>query len=330
MCAASHTGYEGRPGAGLIRHNEGNFSSIHATIGNNVPNRSGLIPENTMRIATFALLATIGLAGCASEPIDREGRLLTLAAQEAQQNSDPTERLTRQLNFAYRQLEHGKFTESRQSLAYAAQTLRDAKPDALKPQIRIAGWVSISELSRQNKDLPTAQTACDQAVTTLTSLPTVSQRPDFVIGVSSEVEALQGKPAAAKLLEQSAPWIKEIHGVPMRRAALVAISDAIFNCDDFDGGLALLRTDTDATWRSDALSMLADRDARDLDWISNVGNAAVPGTMAPAPPITELATTNPADTESRFQTVSRSFGKPVDFHSVFQQFQSASQQQQSK
>jgi hypothetical protein len=295
-----------------------------------------------MRIAVSTLLISTTLIGCAATvPNDREGRLLTMAAAEAQQISDATQRLNRQLNFASMQAHRGQSADAKQSLAYAAQTLRDAKPGELHSQIRIAGWVSISELSRGGNDKATAQMACGQAVAVLRSLETVSERPEYVVGVAEEVEALQGKPAAAKLLEESAAWIKEIKSAPLQQRALVAICKAIFEDDDLDGGLKVLRTDPDAAWRSDTLAMLAEetrfepvsitqtavadntsfrdangnvvpnsRGSRSLDWVSNVGNAALPGSLTASP---DSPTTPSADAP---------FGKPVDFRSVFQQSQS--------
>jgi hypothetical protein len=105
--------------------------------------------------------------------------------------------------------------------------------------------------------------------------------------------------------------------------ALVAICDAIFHDDDYTGGLAVLRTDTDATWRSDTLAMLSDEDnsqytdangntvsrsgnSGSLNWISNVGNAAVPSSI----------TQSPGRSPSMPLQI-QSFGTPVDFQSVF-------------
>jgi hypothetical protein len=255
------------------------------------------------------------LVGCAADPVDRQSKLLTMAAGEAQQIPDSTQRLTRQLNFASVQMSRSKSGEAKQSLAFAAQTLRDAKPGTLKSQIRIAGWVSISELSRQAGDRATAQAACDEAVAILTSLDPVAERPQYVVGVADEVKALQGKAAAAKLLESSVDWIKQLDGGALRRQALVDVADATFDCDDYSGGLAILRADHDAAWRSDTLAMLADRNAifrdangnivetrtgRTLDGVSNLRGAAVP---APFP-------------------ASAGFSKPVDYRSVFQQMKS--------
>ena len=190
-----------------------------------------------MRISAAILLSSAALTGCQeSHPpvaIDRQGKLLTMAAAEAQQIADSKQRLSRQLNFANEQLRRAKPGEAKQSLAFAAQTLRDAKPRDLDPQLRIAGWVSISELSRAADDKPAAQAACDQAVTVLKTLDPVSDRPQYVVGVSDEVKALQGSAAAAALLESSVEWIKQMPGASVNRYALVAVAGGDFQLRRF-------------------------------------------------------------------------------------------------
>jgi len=290
-----------------------------------------------MRISVSCALLAIGvMIGCETVPVDRQSRLLTLAAGEAQQIKNSQQRLTRQLNFASLQTGRGQKQEARQSLAFAAQTPRDAKPGDLHPQIRIAGWVSISELSRGIVDRTAAQAACDQAVTVLRTLEPVADRPDYVIGVASEVQALQGKQPAAKLLEESANWVRQMKGVSLQRVALAAICDAIIDDDDYTGGLAVLRTDADATWRSDTLAMLAERDnteytdangntvagtanSRRLVWEANVANAAVPGSVAGRPMLRDQSSsiTQSAVAPPSSSVGIRGFGKPVDFQSVF-------------
>jgi hypothetical protein len=277
-----------------------------------------------MRFLAFcALLVSVclPLVGCDSSTpptSDREGKLLTLAAGEAQQIKDCDQRLTRQLNFAFRQMGRGKKDEAKQSLAYAAQTLKDAKPGDLHPQIRIAGWISISELSRGIDDKTTAQVACDQAVTVLRTLDPVAERPDYVIGVASEVQALQGKPAAAKLLDESADWVRQMHGLSTQRIALAAICDAIFDDDDYPGGLAVLRTDADATWRSDTLAMLAERpnsvpgSSVSVDVARNV----IGGSPSFIDPSEMYPSAKNTVSDAASGTVS-GFGKRVDFQSVF-------------
>jgi hypothetical protein len=263
-----------------------------------------------MRIRLIGIIFA-ALAGCTTTTtVDKEAKLLTLAAGEAQQIHNPQQRLTRQLNFASRQSARGQTDEARQSLAYAAQTLRDAKDGDLPSQLRIAGWVSISELSRGMKDQAAAKTACDQAVATLRTIGPITDRPDYVIGVAAEVQALSGKPEAAKLLEESAAWIKPMQPQTMQRVALVAVADAIFNDDDYDGGLTLLRTDSDATWRSDTLAMLAEQDQSAQREVMTAKNNVLPLLTSPS-------FIDPAEPMTRANS-SGSFGKPVDFESVFQ------------
>jgi FAD/FMN-containing dehydrogenase len=252
-------------------------------------------------------LALLAVAGCSSSTpgVDREKKLLSMASAEAQFIPDPKDRLSRQLNFANDQTAGHQTAEARESLAHAVETLKT--PEAMKMdwQIRIAGWVSVSQLSRGLKDTAVAESACDQAVALLRQIDPVAERPRYVIGVANEVRELHGPEASAKLLEESAPWTAEIKDQPTRRGALFLIADSIFACDDYKGGLVALRTDPDAAWRSDSLKQLAD-DQGPIDWISNVGNGAVPGSVAASP-----------SDESRF-TPTPEYQKPVDFQSVFQ------------
>jgi hypothetical protein len=272
----------------------------------------------------LALLAFAGCSTSSNPAVNREKKLLSMASAEAQFIPDPKDRLSRQLNFANDQTADHQTAEARESLAHAVETLKT--PEAMKMdwQIRIAGWVSVSQLSRGLKDTAVADAACDQAVALLRQIDPVAERPRYVIGVASEVRELHGPEASAKLLVESAPWTAEIKDQPTRRDALFMIADRIFDCDDYTGGLVALRTDPDAAWRSDSLKRLADYDGptfldangnlvtergknhRGLDWISNVGNAAVPGSVAGLP-----------SDSSKFSPL-QEYQKPVDFQSVFQ------------
>jgi hypothetical protein len=257
-------------------------------------------------LTTVVLLAA--LVGCESTPSadnDRHAKLLSLAAGEAGQIANASDRLKRQLNFADRQLDDGRTDEGRQTLAAAAETLRSTKPADLPPRIRLAGWVSISELSRRAKDTAAADAACEQAVATLRSLDPVPERAEYAVGVATEVRELHGKPAAAKLLVESAAWAARIAKTEDRREALLEIADATFDCDDYPGGLATLRTDPDAAWRSDTLAMLAGSGSRTVDWASSVGNGSVPGTIVGGVDAKEML------------PIRKKFGRTVDYRSVF-------------
>jgi hypothetical protein len=210
-------------------------------------------------VITAAIL--LAVVGCSqAQPPTRQSRLLALASDEANLITDPGDRLSRELNFAYDQSARGQKTEAKSSLAHAAETLRGVGPKQLDEQKWIAGWVSISELSRAIGDTPTADAACDQAVALLRKLDPVQDRPKFAVGVSRQLYELHGPAAAAKLLEESAAWTASIKEQPVRRLALVQITESIFTCDDFDGGLAVLRREPNAAWRSDTLRDLAHGD----------------------------------------------------------------------
>ena len=221
-----------------------------------------------MRRLTAAAVLSAGLVGCAAPPPpqSRSERLLSMAATEAGQVADPQARLKRQLNVADRQ----DGADARRSLAAAAETMRAAKPRGLPPRIRIAGWVSISKLSRKADDRPTADAACTAAVAALRAVEPEAERAEYAVGVAREVRQLRGKPAAATLLAESAGWARLVTPAYFRRRALAEIADEMFTCDDFTGGLAVLRTDPDPGWRSDTLARLSDGGA---SWIGRAASA---------------------------------------------------------
>ncbi len=276
--------------------------------------------ERNLKRILILVAAVALLAGCTSESApptaDRSRRLLTLAAGEAGGIADAQPRLKRQLNLADRQLSQGNPADARRTLAAAQKTLRGTDLAGVPPLIRIAGWVSVSELSRRADDPATANTACDVAVATLRSLDPVVERPEYAVGVANEVRELRGKPAAARLLVESAEWAKPIADVGWRRQALASIADATFDCDDYDGGLAIVRADPDPTWRSDTLADLA---GRSVDWASSVGNGAIPGSI-PGQGIMGGYRVSPITvTQNRpnRSPATRPFGKAVDYDSVF-------------
>ncbi len=257
-----------------------------------------------MRALFVVALLSAGLIGCESPlVVDRHTRLVSMSVAEAAQITDAQARLRRQLNLADRQLDDDHAAEARQTLAAAAQTMADTDPASLPTRIRVAGWVGVSELSRRAKDPAQANAACDRAVATLRALSPLPERAEYAVGVANEVRELRGKPAAAKLLVESATWAALVKYPDRRRRALKEVANALFDCDDYADGLGVLRTDPDPAWRSDALASLADW-GREMDWASSVGNAAVPGSMA----VGRITTTGP---------VEQPFGKAVDFRSVF-------------
>jgi len=189
---------------------------------------------------------------------DRSQRIMALAAEEAAAIPDIDARLTRQLNLADVQIQRGWPVDARVTLAAARGTLQTkVAAQQLNDHARISGWISVSQLARQAKDLALAITACDSAAVAMMAIEDPAKRCQYVMGIGNELQYLKGKPAAAALLAQAAPWTKSIDNVPTRRAATVAFACALFTLDDFDDAKAMFRQDDDAAWRSQMLQTLA-------------------------------------------------------------------------
>lgn len=214
--------------------------------------RTPLVP--VVVLATFLL-------GCSSPgptPIDPD-RLLRMAGEEAGQIASPRERLTRQFNIANRETQAGRATDARQTLRAARDTLEHADAAALDDQSRLAGWVSLAELSRDADDKPFANAALDQALAALDQVTPHPARCPYVLGVEHELRALRGNEPAIKLLTDAAQWALEIPVPATRRGTFVAFAEELFRCDAYDAARDVLRLDPDPAWRSDALVTLADR-----------------------------------------------------------------------
>lgn len=213
-----------------------------------------------MKAWVFLSLAALMLAGCNSSggfrSPDRAERLMALAAGEAGAVPSAKERLSRQLNIAHMQTREGNLYDARDTLAKAQSTLKDPSGD-LDEHTRIAGWVSVSELSRAARDPATARQACKEADHLLHAMTPADKRCQYVRGLAEELEHLDGKAPATALLREAGAWTVEISPVSERRAALQAFASDLFMYDDYDGGLAMLKRDSDAAWRSDTLAALA-------------------------------------------------------------------------
>lgn len=211
-----------------------------------------------MRSAPLLFLAL--LTGCTSSP-DTTGldpdRILHMAGEEAGQITAPKERLTRQLNIADRQNRNGHHDDARKTLREARKTLESAQ--GLSNHEQLAGWISLSELSRAAQDVPFASAALDQALSALHNLGPVNERCDYVLGVAHELKFLRGKPEAAKLIVTGGQWAVEIPNKDQRRLALLSFADELFRCDDYEGARTVLRHDPDPAWRSDSLMALSDK-----------------------------------------------------------------------
>lgn len=190
---------------------------------------------------------------------DRAARLMAMAGEEAGQIDSPSDSLARQLQIADMQNDRGRHADARKTLASAVETLRTAPAGALELGTRLAGWVSVSELSRGADDRRTAEAACDEALRILRNDVPPVQRPQFVRSLAVELRELRGKPAAAALLREAGPWASAVQDEDERRQAYRAIASDLFLYDDYAGGQAVLRQDEDAVWRTDTLLALARR-----------------------------------------------------------------------
>jgi hypothetical protein len=261
-------------------------------------------------VSMCILLVIAGCQQTATSNVDPD-RILHMAGEEAGQINAPRERLTRQLNIANRQTEHGHAADARKTLAQARDTLEHADKNALKDQERLSGWVSLSELARQADDKAFANGALDKALAALNEITPAQERCQYVMGVEREVQALRGDAPAAKLLVTASEWAMELPKETTRRAAYVTYADGLFHCNDYDGARTVLRRDPDAAWRSDALTGLSDRARMEIaagsgSWSGPFSSFA--GVKSAAPASESVIRDMPSDS---------SFNKALDFKSNF-------------
>ena len=270
-----------------------------------------------MRITTPLLAVALQLASCTSDRapdgLDAD-RVLHMAGQEAGQISNPTARLTRQLNIAFRQINHAKLADARSTLAQARKTLESVHDAAVHDQPplsdhdRLAGWISVSELSRDAEDPATANVALDRALSHLNKIEPPHARCDYVPGIAREVRQLRGDRPAAALLVTAGEWAANIPELPTRRAAYLALATELFRANDYEAARQLVRRDEDATWRADALTAVSDQ-AR---W----GPVLAYRVSGPLGEAAGRASESSSETSSS-QAAGKGFGKPLDFKSTF-------------
>lgn len=262
-----------------------------------------------MRGLLVLFIAAIVLAGCSSpeSKLDAD-RILKMAGDEAGLIAAPKDKLTRQLNIANRQADTGKPIESRATLALARKTLEAADKDAFNNQQRLAGWISISELSRKVEDRAFANSALDEAIRSLNELKPPQARCEYVLGVEHELKELRGEREAAKLLATAGDWAMALIEPSTRRAAYLDFAQQLFECNDYDGARTLLRKDEDAAWRSDSLMAISDRAryAQGGSWFGETKGLFDSGEM--------IKTSKAGTTQAPMP-----FSKRLDFESNFKQ-----------
>ena len=243
------------------------------------------------KLALVVLAGAMFLGGCDLGDSDRAAKLTALAAGEASAITKPRDRLQQQLNIADMQNRHTWFQDSRATLATARKTIESSDHDQLTDLDRIAGWVSISELSRVAGDVAGAAFACDGARKSLLAVESEAKRCEYVRGLSREFYALGDTRSASDLLKQAGGWAKSIQETEYRRKALVAIANDLFGWNDYDAGRDVLRQDDDAAWRAQTLLAMAAAEGQGR-W----DKSGAHGSLGASP----------------------SFGKPVDYKANYQ------------
>ena len=270
-----------------------------------------------MRITTPVLAVAVLLASCTSERLPDAldpNRVLHMAGQEAGEIPNPTARLTRQLNIAFRQIGFAKLADARATLAQARKTLESTHDAAVHDQPplgdhdRLAGWISVSELSRDAQDPATANVAVDRALAHLNKIEPPHARCDYVPGIAREVRQLRGDKPAAALLATAGEWATKIPELPTRRLAYLAFATELFRANDYEAARLLLRRDEDAAWRADALTAVSDQ-ARWGPVLAYRVSAPIGAASGRAFEASGEAATS--------QEAGKGFGKPLDFKSTF-------------
>lgn len=226
---------------------------------------------------------------------DRNRKLSVLAASEATRIADADSRLTRQLNIADQVIVRFGQDDAHAVLSEATKTLHEVAPK-LGSHARISGWVSVSQLARKamgmaNAELGTmAKLASTEAQRELEALPDVGERCQYVLGVAEEMSQFAGEGAAIDLLNKGGEWAKGIANDSERRSARLAFAVALFNLNAYEGGVATLRGEEDATWSSDTMLALASmgpdrgdyREPSGPVWLPSVSSKAAPAAAEPS------------------------------------------------
>lgn len=213
-------------------------------------------------VAFSVLAAALIVASCDNSPqVDRSGRLLAMAGEEAANIPNKLDRFTRQLNIADTQLRTNRKGDAAKTLALARDTLVASSKAEFDDFHRIAGWTAVSQLSRVAGDKDLAIKASDNALAALNDTQPLTDRPQYVLSLTGELAELRGKQAAIELLESGSGWAAEIREPEIRRLALVTFAQRLISFDSFDNARNTLKRDPDAVWRTDTFLTLANQNA---------------------------------------------------------------------
>ena len=211
----------------------------------------------------LSLTLFAAMLSCAGASAHRTQRLLALASGEIRFIKAPLERITRQLNLANIQIEDGHDEDGMVTLRDARETLGSAGEDDFTDHTKMAGWISLVELSHQAKDLGFAEDALEKALAELNEIEPEYNRIRYVRGVADQVGLLLGKEERADLLVKGGSWAKGIENPYQRRQVLLSYVDDLFAREYYHRGLEVLRNDGDAAWRADTLLAMSGQEKSD-------------------------------------------------------------------
>ncbi len=211
-------------------------------------------------LAATLLMATL-VAGCEKSAVDRSGRLLTMAGEEAAGISNKLDRFTRQLNIADTQLRTNRTADAGKTLLLARDTVTAANKSDFDDFHRIAAWTSISQLARRAGDRDLALQSSDLALAALNDVQPEAERPLYVLSLAGELADLRDKNAAIELVNSGGEWAAKIVEPNARRTALVAFADRLLSYEAYENARTMLRRDPDPVWRTDTFLALANTSA---------------------------------------------------------------------
>jgi hypothetical protein len=195
-------------------------------------------------------------AGCA--PRDTRFQQLTeLATTEVRELPNPVDRLAKFLQLANLQAWHDETAAARAARDDARQVLMQSDSSKLGMEPRLAGWISLAELSREARSLDDSRIAAGQAETLLHSLEPPHERVQYVQSLAREFEQTRGKEAAIALYTRSAEWAVGMDDLKKRRGAYQAIAGSLVALDEVDAAAEVVRRDDDRGWRADSFIALS-------------------------------------------------------------------------
>lgn len=275
------------------------------------------------RVLVASIAVLLLLPACATMKTNERSRKITvLAAREAANIADADTRLTLQLNIANGALVRFQAEDGMAIISEVVRTLRSER-ERLRGRTRLSGWVSASQLSRLARNPVAAAEATRAAAQELDGLASQVERCQYLLGVAEEVRLSQGEGAAVDLLSKGGVWANAIDNREERRQARLAFASALLEMNALDNAVLVLRHEKDAGWSSAMLLALAETTAFETgDSFRSAGTRAEAPVLASTVSEESLSVSDsakgPPEAQSSPKRARPSYGKAVDFSSVFQ------------